>query len=108
MLHELKTWPCYYEALLSGDKTFEIRRNNDRGFQRGDTLLLQEFRPELNQYSGREWFVEVTYVTNFGQQQDYVVMGIRGFEGHTTRPQACLDAERAALDKSKGAGGGVR
>ena len=40
MNHELKTLPSYFEAVLSGDKTFEIRDNSDRGFQRGDIVDL--------------------------------------------------------------------
>jgi hypothetical protein len=47
--HELKTWPVYFERLLSGEKTFEIRKD-DRGFQAGDELVLQEFDPELCQH----------------------------------------------------------
>lgn len=31
MDHELKIYPKYFDAILSGEKTFEIRRN-DRGF----------------------------------------------------------------------------
>lgn len=40
MKHELKTLPVYFEAVLNGDKTFEIRDNSDRGFQKGDTVPL--------------------------------------------------------------------
>lgn len=44
MEHELKTWPCYFEHVTSGNKTFEIRKN-DRGFQSGDTVVLREWDP---------------------------------------------------------------
>lgn len=37
--HVLKTIEPYFSAVESGDKTFEIRRN-DRAFQKGDTLVL--------------------------------------------------------------------
>ena len=37
--HILKTIEPYFSAVASGDKTFEIRRN-DRAFQKGDTLIL--------------------------------------------------------------------
>lgn len=37
--HTLKLPEPYFSAVLSGDKTFEARRN-DRAFQRGDTLVL--------------------------------------------------------------------
>lgn len=37
--HYLKTVEPYFSAVSSGEKTFEIRRN-DRAFQKGDTLIL--------------------------------------------------------------------
>ena len=42
--HVLKVVAPYFEALLDGSKTFEVRRN-DRGFQRGDRLILWEYDP---------------------------------------------------------------
>lgn len=52
MIHELKVWPEYYERLVDGSKTFEVR--NDRGFQTGDTLVLKEWDPWSCDYTGRE------------------------------------------------------
>lgn len=37
--HILKTVEPYFSAVLSGEKTFEVRRN-DRAFQKGDVLVL--------------------------------------------------------------------
>lgn len=42
--HELKTWPQYFERIISGEKTFEVRKD-DRGYQAGDVLVLREFDP---------------------------------------------------------------
>jgi hypothetical protein len=39
-------------------------RHNDRDFRVGDLLRLREFDPTSQQYSGRELFVEVTYITS--------------------------------------------
>lgn len=39
-VHVLKCWAPYFDAIASGEKTFEVRRD-DRGFQRGDTIVLQ-------------------------------------------------------------------
>lgn len=37
--HTLKTNQVYWNAVCEGDKTFEVRPN-DRGFQKGDRLVL--------------------------------------------------------------------
>lgn len=44
MEHFLKIEPQYYCRVADGSKTFEVR-NNDRGFQSGDTVTLQEWDP---------------------------------------------------------------
>ena len=50
MLHHLKTLPTFYQATIDGRKPFEIR-NNDRNFQSGDDLILNEW--ESGEYTGR-------------------------------------------------------
>jgi hypothetical protein len=45
MKHELKIWPQYYCRIEDGSKTFEVR-NNDRGFQPGDEVVLREWSPD--------------------------------------------------------------
>lgn len=44
MVHELKIWPQFYARVADGSKTFEIREN-DRGFQPGDEVVLKEWDP---------------------------------------------------------------
>ncbi len=44
MNHQLKTWPEFFEAVLTGAKPYELRKA-DRPFKVGDMLHLQEFRP---------------------------------------------------------------
>jgi hypothetical protein len=44
MRHELKIWPQYFRPVADGDKTFEVRKN-DRGFQKGDVVMLREWDP---------------------------------------------------------------
>lgn len=73
MIHELKILPCYFTAVERGEKRFEIRDNSDRGFQKGDTVVLKEF--EKGDFTGREVICEITYVTNFAQKENYVVFG---------------------------------
>jgi len=57
MIHNLKIWPEYFEAVKSGIKTFEARVN-DRGYRVDDILHLREWS---GQYTGREVKVKVTY-----------------------------------------------
>lgn len=49
MEHDLKIWPQYFEAVRDGRKTFEVR-NNDRGFQAGDTVKLRNWSPDHSCY----------------------------------------------------------
>lgn len=90
--HILKTLSPYWHAVNDGVKNFEVRRD-DRGFQKGDVLILRrvEYRAIP---SGGSRVVEcrsgdnlpydlrckITYVLTGGQlgiEPGYVVMGIK-------------------------------
>jgi predicted RNA-binding protein with PUA-like domain len=71
----LKILPEYFDAVWDGIKTFEIRKN-DRNFQVGDEVILQEYDPEKG-YTGSGLVVIITYITNYAQKDDYVVFGIK-------------------------------
>lgn len=75
MNHDLKILPVYFSAVFSGDKNFEIRNNNDRGFNKGDLVTLSEFVD--GRYTGQELKREITYVTNYEQKPGYVVFGMK-------------------------------
>jgi len=75
-MHELKTWPEYFAEVIAGTKTFEIRKN-DRGFKVGDMLALYEWCPQQRQYLKECVIVEITYMTDFAQPENQVVMAIR-------------------------------
>jgi hypothetical protein len=62
--HRVKCWPQFFNPILSGEKTHDLRRSNDRNFRVGDLLRLQEFDPKTNRYSGRELKVKITYITS--------------------------------------------
>ena len=76
MEHKLKIYPEYFTQVCNGRKSFEIRKN-DRNFQVGDLLVLQEYCPIIQDYTGREVKKEVTYITDFEQRDGYVVMSIK-------------------------------
>src|SRR4051812_50051117 len=49
--HELKSWPGQFQAMWTGLKRAEFRRD-DRGYQVGDLLDLCEWDPSRQQYTG--------------------------------------------------------
>jgi len=60
--HELKTWPDFFEAILDGQKNFEVRYD-DRGFQTGDHVYLREYDPSNGgRYTGRWITARIGYV----------------------------------------------
>ncbi|MCC4370558.1 DUF3850 domain-containing protein [Limosilactobacillus reuteri] len=75
-LIELKVLPEYFAAQEDGVKNFEIRKN-DRGYQVDDLLLLKEYDPEKEQYTGRFLRRKITYITSYKQQEGYVVLGTK-------------------------------
>lgn len=62
--HELKCWPEFFVEIAAGRKRHDLRRSRDRDFQVGDQLLLREFEPVSQRYTGREQVVTVTYITS--------------------------------------------
>lgn len=75
MHHDLKILTTYFPAVLDGSKTFEIRDNSDRNFQKGDTVTLNEWDGE--RYTGRSAKRLITFVTDYAQQPGYVVFGMK-------------------------------
>lgn len=76
--HELKVWPACYAAVVAGTKPFDVRFN-DRDFRVGDALLLREYEPESEQYSGRTVERWVSYLLQggaFGVEEGWCVLGL--------------------------------
>ena len=59
--HKLKTWTPFYEDVVAGRKRFELRLN-DRGFQVGDVLVLQEWDQYRERLTDRSVKVKETYL----------------------------------------------
>jgi len=91
MIHELKTWPPYFQDILDGKKTFEIRKN-DRDFKVGDTLRLMEWNPVTKSYTGRKVDVTVRYMLDLSkfikEAEGYVCMSI-GIKQEKLRDLVC-------------------
>lgn len=76
-IHRLKILPVYFDAVLSGEKTFEIRYNDDRGFQKGDKITLVKINPVNGLETSDLLHRRISYVTNYKQIEGYVVFGIK-------------------------------
>lgn len=78
----LKTLPEYFRAILSGEKNFEIRKN-DRNFQVGDVLVLLEYDISKKEYTDRIISKKITYILpggQFGVEEDYCIMGLKNID----------------------------
>ena len=78
MIHQLKTWPEPFAAVVDGGKTCELRKN-DRDYKVGDVLILQEWNPDTKEYTGNEEVAHVTHIIRggeFGLPPDLCVMSI--------------------------------
>ena len=86
IIHERKCLPEYFEPIVSGDKTFEIRQEHlseipkGRGcvFEAGDILFLREY-DQAGEYSGRITLRYITYVmrNELNIQPTWCVMSIK-------------------------------
>ena len=84
MIHQLKILPVFFDKVISGKKTFELR-NNDREYNEGDYLALNEWEQTSSvggHYTGRSCLVYVDYILHgaegaAGLDEDYVVMAIK-------------------------------
>lgn len=73
--HELKILPGYFAAVISGAKTFEVRKD-DRPYKPGDVLALREYDGAV--YTGRTCNADVLYVLRGEYCRDgYCIMSIK-------------------------------
>ena len=77
--HKLKCWGIFYDDIVCGRKTFEIRKN-DRQFQPGDTITLIEIDETTGAELGKRSDYEIRYTLGggqFGLEKGYIAMSIR-------------------------------
>ena len=77
--HNIKIRKEFADAIISGDKPFEIREN-DRGYQKGDHIIFSAIDglglSTEHEINSREY--EITYVMNgWGLKNGFVVIGIK-------------------------------
>jgi hypothetical protein len=61
--HHLKSWPEYFGPISRGERTHELRRN-DRNYGVGDSIILMEFDPRIEAYTGNRCTVTITSMTS--------------------------------------------
>ena len=83
MIHEIKILKQFADEIISGNKNFEVRKN-DRGYQKGDLIKFNAIQKTDNIEIGgikhpiSEELYEITYVlSGWGIEKDYVVFGIK-------------------------------
>lgn len=110
--HSLKVWPKFFEALRTGAKTFEAKKD-DRVFVVGDELVLREWSPTAEHYTGRMLRMRITYIlrgdeaATFGVAEGFVILGLQALDGTEKAPVALSDATVAFLSCfPKGSTGG--
>ncbi|GMQ56769.1 DUF3850 domain-containing protein [Vallitalea sediminicola] len=81
MIHNLKIKGNYIKAIIYGNKTFEVRKD-DRNFNIGDILILNEINTK-GLYTGFNIKVKVTYILGRKEEEKqfvkkgYVILGIK-------------------------------
>lgn len=88
MTHELKLHPKYYKDVELVLKKVEIRKN-DRNYQERDILILNEYDPVTEKYTGNQVKRKVDYVLKdvAGLEPDYVVLQISKLINNDNRNQ---------------------
>jgi hypothetical protein len=85
VVHKVKSWAHFFDAINAGLKTHELR-HDDRNYQIGDEMVLQRYDNINGKYTGEECRVAITYITNRTQpcafssgvlQRDYCILSIR-------------------------------
>lgn len=108
MEHELKILPQYFAAVKSGEKTFELRKN-DRGYEVGDTLLLKKFvlreEPKKSYYTGDKIIKEISYILEGGQyglEEGCCVLGLKDIRKVKCCNVACKYNSAECIKKDTG------
>lgn len=72
-VHKVKIWPDYFAAVHSGRKTFELRLN-DRDYKSDDVIVLREWSPITEKYTGYSITMSIGYIAKFNG--DHVALSL--------------------------------
>lgn len=75
--HFLKQDDRFFQSVVDGKKSFEVRYN-DRDYKIGDTITLREGYLEdgVFLYTGRAISAEISHIETFGLQDGYVLLSL--------------------------------
>jgi len=88
-IHKLKTWTKFFNPILDGTKTFELRLN-DRDFKVGDRLDLMEYNPDTNTYTGSHCHRFISYILSdnpFIDLKGHAILGLASLQGEQEREE---------------------
>ena len=79
-IHKLKCWIPYFGMVQRGEKEFELRVD-DRDFQIGDTLLLEEYNQYNDEYTGNTCLRVIKYYLRNDKwlQPGVCALGLKSF-----------------------------
>lgn len=61
VIHRVKSWTMFFMGIIDGTRTSDIRLD-DRRYCVGDILMLHEFDPVKQEYTGRVQDATITYI----------------------------------------------
>ena len=73
-----KVWPEYFQLILEGKKKFELRLA-DFDIKEGDILILEEYNPKTNTYTGRTIKKNVQSIIKVNPTKMYSIEDIKKF-----------------------------
>lgn len=73
-----KVWPEYFQQILNGTKKFELRLA-DFDIKEGDVLVLEEYDPEIDTYTGRKIKKKVGKIIKFNPTRMHRLEEIKKF-----------------------------
>jgi hypothetical protein len=63
MIHDVKSWMHFFQAIKSGAKVHDLRKN-DRNYNIGDVMLYREYDFIGGKYTNRTLEATITYMTD--------------------------------------------
>lgn len=74
-----KIRPKFFGEILRGNKTFELRKEDDVQYEEGDILILKEIETTIDFYTGRFAISRIGFVLRHfeGLADDYAIISLK-------------------------------